>query len=191
VVADGLRSFRPREGNPGRGILLRRGDVHLLVDYAHNPAAICAMADTLRRVWGPEHMVAAVTLPGDRRDDLLAEAARAIADGFDRVVVYEDADRRGRAAGEVPALVRREIAAYRPEVRCGVVRRVEEAVPAALAMAAPGDVVLVMYDRIDPVLALLGGLGAVPVEDPSPARRGDGSEPAPRFTPAAGSLRGV
>jgi cyanophycin synthetase len=46
-------------------------------------------------VWGKARAIAAVTLPGDRRDDLLRESARLVADGFDRVVLYEDADLRG------------------------------------------------------------------------------------------------
>jgi cyanophycin synthetase len=131
----------------------------LLVDYAHNPAAIAAVADLLHRMWGPEHTIAAVTLPGDRRDDLLTDSARVVADRFHRVVLYEDVDLRGRAAGEVPDLVRSEIAARRPAAPVTVVRTVDEAVPAALAMAGPGDVVLVLHETVEPVLALLDTLG--------------------------------
>jgi cyanophycin synthetase len=161
-VGERLRTFEPAAGNPGRGTLLRLGDVHVLVDYAHNAAAIAAIGELLHRVWGRERTVAAVTLPGDRRDDLLGESAREVADRFDRVVLYEDQDRRGRAPGEVPALVRNVVEARRPGAPCTVVRTVDEAVPAALALARPGDVVLVTYEKIDPVLALLDLLGAEP-----------------------------
>ena len=161
-VAERLRTFEPAAGNPGRATLLRLADVHVLVDYAHNPAALAAIGDLLHRVWGRERTVAAVTLPGDRRDDLLAESAREVADRFDRVVLYEDEDRRGRRPGEVPALVRGVLEDRRPGVPCTVVGPVTEAVPAALAMARPGDVVLVIYEKIEPVLALLDLLGAEP-----------------------------
>jgi cyanophycin synthetase len=101
-----------------------------------------------------------VTLPGDRRDDLLRESAREVGRTFDRIVLYEDSDRRGRSPGEVPALLHDELTAACPSVTCSVVRTVDEAVPAALAMARPGDVVLLLYEKIEPVLALLHSLGA-------------------------------
>ena len=44
------------------------------------------------------------------------------------------------------------------------------AVEAALEMAVPGDVVLVLYEKMVPVLRLLSELGAVPA-DPAPTTR--------------------
>ncbi|GAA2640884.1 cyanophycin synthetase [Dactylosporangium fulvum] len=170
-LAERLRSFGGAE-NPGRGTLLRVGGVHVLVDYAHNPAALDAVSDLVQRVWGCERAVATITLPGDRRDDLLRESARVIAARFQRVVLYEDADRRGRSPGEVPAILRDELLRVAPATTCVDVRTVEEAVPAALALARPGDVVLLLYEKIEPVLSLLGALGAVPVDERArPAER--------------------
>ncbi|GAA0809506.1 cyanophycin synthetase [Spirilliplanes yamanashiensis] len=162
VVVERLAAFDPRQDNPGRGMLLRRDDVHLFVDYAHNPAALAAATRTLHRLFGRDRCVAAVTLPGDRRDDLLAASAQVIADGFARVVVYEDEDLRGRTPGEVPALVQREIRARRADARCERVTHAREALATALSMAQPGEVVLVCYEEIGPMLALLDELGAVP-----------------------------
>jgi cyanophycin synthetase len=140
--------------------------VHLLVDYAHNPAAIAALGELVHGIWGTEHAVAAVTLPGDRRDDLIADCARAVADAFHRVVLYEDVDLRGRSRGEVPELVRGEIAARRPELAVTTVTTVAEAVPTALAMANPGDVVVLLYEAIAPALEVLVTLGARAVTQP-------------------------
>jgi cyanophycin synthetase len=109
-----------------------------------------------------------VTLPGDRRDDLQRESARSIADGFDRVVLYEDADLRGRLAGEVPNLVRHEVTRYRPHVECTTVTCVDEAIGAALALAGPGDVVLVLHEKVQPAPDLLKQLGARPATEPAP-----------------------
>ena len=73
---------------------------------------------------------------------------------------------RGRAPGEVPNLVRDEIGRCRSVGECTTVGRAEGAVPAALAVAAPGDVVLVTYEKVEPVLSLLDRMGAVPVMEP-------------------------
>jgi cyanophycin synthetase len=165
-IGAALGTFDAAQDNPGRGQLFEVGGVHLLVDYAHNPAAISAVAGLVETIWGTEHAVAAVTLPGDRRDDLIADCARAVADGFHRVVLYEDADRRGRAPGEIPEIVRTEIAARRPELTVTTVTTVAEAVPVTLAMANPGDVVVLMYEAIGPLLEVLDTLGARAVTQP-------------------------
>jgi cyanophycin synthetase len=53
-----------------------------------------------------------------------------------------------------------ELRRVAPATTCVEVRTVDEAVPAALALARPGDVVLLLYEKIEPVLALLESLGA-------------------------------
>jgi cyanophycin synthetase len=159
-VCEALGTFDAAHENPGRGQLFEVGGVHVLVDYAHNPAAIEAIGDLVRQIWGSEHAIAAVTLPGDRRDDLIADCARMVADSFRRVVLYEDVDLRGRAHGEVPEIVRLEIAARHPELAMTTVTTVAEALPAALSMANPGDVVVLLHEAVGPVLEVLVALGA-------------------------------
>jgi cyanophycin synthetase len=119
---------------------------------------------TLHRLWGPDRCLAAVTLPGDRRDDLLAASAQVLADGVSRVVLYDDEDPRGRAPGEVSALIEREMRARRPALRSVRAVGYRAAVEAALCLATPGDVALVMYEKVAEMLALLDELGAVPAE---------------------------
>jgi cyanophycin synthetase len=169
VIAQRLADFDPAADNPGRGTLLRCGEVTVFLDYAHNPAALAAVLRTLHRLFGPDRCVAAVTLPGDRRDDLLAASAQVLADGVTRAVLYDDEDPRGRAPGEVSALVEREMRARRPQLRAIRADGYRAAVTEALRLAAPGDVVLVVYENLQPMLALLGELGAVPA-DPGHAR---------------------
>jgi cyanophycin synthetase len=178
-----LAEFDPAVANPGRGTLLRLGDVSLFVDYAHNPAALAATLRTLHRLWGPDRCVAMATLPGDRRDDLLAACAQVVADEVSRAVLYDDEDPRGRAPGEVSALVEREMRARRPKltaVRAGDYR---QAVREALRLAGAGDVVLVLFEKIDPILALLAELGATASEAFSMALP---SAPAPGAVAAPG-----
>lgn len=53
VVARALRSFDPHTRNPGRGCVYQVGDNPVLVDYAHNPAAVAAVGAFVQRRWGP------------------------------------------------------------------------------------------------------------------------------------------
>jgi cyanophycin synthetase len=163
-VAARLASFEPRVDNPGRATVLRLGEVTLFVDYAHNPAAIATVLRTLHRLFGPNRCLAAVTLPGDRRDDLLAASAQVLADGVARVVLYEDEDPRGRTPGEVSALVEREMRARRPRLHAVRAHGHRAAVREALRLAAPGDVLLILYEKLDAILEHLAELGAVPTD---------------------------
>ncbi|GAA0500148.1 cyanophycin synthetase [Paractinoplanes deccanensis] len=166
-----LGDFEPAVDNPGRATLLRLGDVSVFVDYAHNPAALAATLRTLHKLWGPDRCVVALTLPGDRRDDLLAASAQVVADGVTRAVLYEDEDPGARARGEVSTLVEREMRARRPKLTAVRAQDYREAVPAALRLARSGDVVLVVYEKLDPVLDLLAELGALPAgQAPVPVR---------------------
>ncbi|MBU2666688.1 cyanophycin synthetase [Actinoplanes bogorensis] len=166
-----VAEFDPAVANPGRGTLLRLGDVSVFVDYAHNPAALAATLRTVHRLWGPDRCVAALTLPGDRRDDLLAACAQVVADAVSRVVLYDDEDPRGRTPSEVSELVEREMRARRPKLTALRVSGFADAVVEALRLARPGDVVLVIYEKLAPVLALLEELGAVPAPPARPGRR--------------------
>lgn len=181
TVTERLLDFEPRVHNPGRGTVLRLGDVTLFVDYAHNPAALAAVLRTLERLYGRDRCVAAVTLPGDRRDDLLAASAQVIADGVTRAVLYDDEDLRGREPGEVPALLEREMRGRRPNLRAVRADDYRTAVDEALRIAAPGDVVLVLYEKLAPMLTHLEELGAVAV----------GAPPVGGLRPAPVTLTGI
>ncbi|WP_250036981.1 cyanophycin synthetase [Paractinoplanes maris] len=172
AVCRRLLEFDPATDNAGRGTLLRLGDISVFVDYAHNPAALAATVRTLHRLWGPDRCVAAVTLPGDRRDDLLAACAQVIADGVGRAVLYDDEEPRGRTPGEVSCLVEREMRARRPKLSAQRAAGYRAAVTAALRLARPGEVVLVLYEKLAPVLDMLADLGAVPAGDAVPALPG-------------------
>src|SRR5262249_10925389 len=52
MVARGLRTFDPHRCNPGRGCSFRIEETPVVVDYAHNPAAVAAVGGLLGRVWG-------------------------------------------------------------------------------------------------------------------------------------------
>lgn len=161
VVARALRSFDPHTRNPGRGCVYQVGANPVLVDYAHNPAAVGAMGAFVERLWGAAG-VAAVTLPGDRSDELVGETARALAASFGRVVVYEDEDLRGRRSGEMTRLIVQGLREARPDVRHHPAGDLKGALTSALDMAAPGEPVLLLYEKLQPVTELLETLGAEP-----------------------------
>lgn len=167
-----LASFTPAEANPGRGSLYRVAGRPVVVDYGHNPAALDTMGRLLHEVWGGDP-VAAVTLPGDRRDDLITETAAAIAAWFGKVAVYEDSDLRGRRPGEMTELISAGLAARRPGVTVAPASGPANALQSALAMAGPGDPVLLLYEKLAPVREALTALGAEPWTPAGPTTERD------------------
>jgi cyanophycin synthetase len=115
---------------------------------------MAAIGDLIRRQWSTDP-VAVITLPGDRRDDLIEETARAVAQMSDRVVVYEDEDKRGRAPGEMTNLIASALIDARPSLQCIAATGVKHALTTALALAAPSGPILVVYEKLAPVIEML------------------------------------
>ena len=159
-VRRALATFTPGESNPGRGNLYLAGRGPVIVDYGHNAAALHATGRMISDVWGGEP-VAAITLPGNRRDDLVAATAEAIAAWFGRVVVYEDADQRGREPGEMTELIIAAMRRVRPRISCIAANGPRPALQAAVAMAAGGPV-LFLYEKLAMAHDALDAIGARP-----------------------------
>ena len=158
-IRGALASFEPSRDNPGRIGIFRIGEVPVVLDYAHNPAALSAAGSFVRQHWGRTG-VAVLTLPGDRTNALVTESAHAVARAFDRVVVYEDLDLRGREPGEMTKLISSALTDVRPGIRWEPAADLDEAVTLGVTLAAPTDPVLLVYEKIEPVIWLLERLGA-------------------------------
>jgi cyanophycin synthetase len=154
-----LTTFTPDQANPGRGNVYQLAGSPVIVDYGHNAAALAAMGKLLHDAWGGDP-VAAITLPGDRRDDLVRQTAASVAAWFSRVVVYEDNDLRGRRPGEMTGLITSALRGRRPGLTVVPATGPEDALRCALALAMPADPVLLLYEELEPIREILTALGA-------------------------------
>jgi len=159
TIRTALESIDPSRDNPGRLDTFLVGEVPVVLDYAHNPAALAAVGQFIHERWN-RNGVAVLTLPGDRTDAQVEESAHAVAEAFDRVVIYEDLNLRGRQPGEMARLIGAALAEARPGICCEPAASMAQAVNRGLALAAHGDPVLVVYEKLAPVRSLLCELGA-------------------------------
>jgi cyanophycin synthetase len=159
TIRTALESLEPSRDNPGRLETFHVGDVPVVLDYAHNPAALTAVGQFVHASWGRDG-VAVLTLPGDRTNAQVAESAHAVAQAFDRVVIYEDLDLRGRQPGEMTGLIEAALASVRPGIHCEPAASLDQAVTRGLALAQDTDPVLVVYEKLAPAQRLLACLGA-------------------------------
>jgi cyanophycin synthetase len=153
-IRQGLRTFTTSFFQaPGRLNIFDEHPFRVLVDYGHNPAAFAAMKDLVERLRpGYSRVIGVVSAPGDRRDVDIAEIGAIAGTMFDLLVLKEDDDRRGRAAGAIMALLR-EAAEGAGMDPAAVVDAGDElgAVRFALGAAAPGDLVVLFADNITAV----------------------------------------
>ncbi len=162
-----LRAFTPVQANPGRGNvystvpeLTGTGPSPVLLNYGHNAAALHATGELVATSW-PGTAVAAITLPGDRRDDLISESAHAVASWFDSVVIYEDDDLRGRVPGEMRERIATALRKARPEIAIRHAHGAADALNAAVSVASGGPV-LFIFEKLAVATAALDTIGAVP-----------------------------
>ncbi len=92
---------------------------------------------------------------GDRRDEDLRELTRVLGAAFDNIVLFEDACQRGRADGEVLALLRAGLQGATRASHVEEIRGEFIAIDRGLAMLKPGDQCLVLVDQVEEALAHL------------------------------------
>lgn len=164
AIAAALRSFGADEAdNPGRGHLREIGGVKVLVDFAHNPHGVTAIAAVVAAIPAARRLVL-LGQAGDRTDAEITALADAVwALRPDRIIVKEmEAYLRGRRAGEVPALLQAELSRLGAQPDLIAVEASEtDAVRAAFAWAQEGDLlVLLSHAARARTLAFLDKLGA-------------------------------
>jgi cyanophycin synthetase len=157
-----LRTFQNDANNPGRNNLYRVGKGYALVDYGHNAGAFEAVCRMAAR-WQGKRATGIIGVPGDRDDRIIREAGRIAARGFQRIIIKEDKDTRGRAGGEVARLLCETVAKEAPDRRCDIVLDEVKAFSNILQEMQENEVVVIFYDKLEPVLEVLRQHQAVPV----------------------------
>ena len=152
LVANGLATFvSDPDTVPGRFNLFNYRGATVIADYGHNPDAILAL---VKAVEGMPARCRSVVISGagDRRDDDLRRQTQILGAAFDRVVLYQDQCQRGRADGEVLALLREGLANATRTSDIREVRGEFSAIDTALASLDHGDLCLILVDQVGAAL---------------------------------------
>ncbi len=153
-IRQGLRSFYPSaEQTPGRMNLFDLGDRHALVDYAHNPAGYQAVGQFVQN-W-PGQRLGVIGGPGDRRDEDLIELGQIAAKVFDRIIVKEDEDKRGRDAGEAANLIIKGILQTNPNLPYELILSETDALETGLNQVDKKGLVVIFPESVSQVIAII------------------------------------
>jgi cyanophycin synthetase len=159
-IRAGLLSFFPSPSlTPGRLNLLRFGNGRVLVDYAHNPAAIAGLMEFVHGL-DANRRIGILTAPGDRRDEDLRAVGR-LAAKLDKVILREDKYRRGRALGETARFIREGLLeGGMREDQMETIYDEKLALATALGAMQENDLVFVLADEVPAVLEQVRQLSA-------------------------------
>lgn len=156
VIAEALRTFRVGDDTtPGRLNIFEGPDYTIVIDFAHNPAAMRAqgeMVRALRERYRPERVIGVVAAPGDRRDQEIVDVAAISAGYFDLLIVRDDDDLRGREPGEVSDMMADAAREVLPPDKVFPVTGEFPALHMAFDMLRPGDMLVVCAVQIDQTL---------------------------------------
>jgi cyanophycin synthetase len=154
AIRDALTTFRASVAQtPGRMNLFNLGEYHALVDYAHNAASYEAVGGFVRN-WSGER-VGVVGGPGDRRDEDFINLGRLSADIFDRIIIKEDADLRGRPSGDAAELIRKGILETNPDREYEIILNETEAINTALDRVVSGGLVVIFPEKVSGTIRLI------------------------------------
>ncbi len=149
VIAGGLESFAASFRHvPGRFNLLEIGGATVIVDYGHNASALKSLLEAVEQFPHARRSVV-YSAAGDRRDCDMIEQGALLGKTFDRVILYEDHYRRGRAEGEIIALFRQGLSSAARAREIVEIQGAVQAVETALRTAQPGELLVLQADEID------------------------------------------
>ncbi|HET7795603.1 MAG TPA: cyanophycin synthetase [Rhizobacter sp.] len=155
AVRSGLASFvNDADNAPGRFNVMDYRGATIVADYGHNPDAMRALVGAVEAMPARKRSVV-ISAAGDRRDEDIREQTRILGAAFDSVLLYQDAAQRGRADGEVVALLREGLRGARRVSQVEEITGEFAAIDQALAALQPGDLCLVLVDQVDEALAHL------------------------------------
>ncbi|MDP4110354.1 MAG: Mur ligase family protein, partial [Bacillota bacterium] len=156
-IAEGLKSFND---NSGRFSVYELNGVRVMLDYGHNPTGFVQVIKTLGK-FEYNRLIGVIGMPGDRTDSLIKEGARICAGAFDSIILKEDFDLRGRKDGEVARLMRDSITESGYDIsRLKTELDEAKALELALSEAEKGDLIVVFYEKLEPLQQYLISLGA-------------------------------
>jgi cyanophycin synthetase len=155
VVRAGLASFENDSHNAqGRFNLFTYNGATVIADYGHNPDAMAALVQAVNNLPAKRRTVV-ISGAGDRRDQDIRQQTEILGSAFDEVVLYQDQCQRGRADGEVIALLREGLTSATRTQTISEITGEFLAIDTAMDKLQAGDLCLILVDQVEEALAYI------------------------------------
>jgi cyanophycin synthetase len=139
---------------PGRFNFFEYKGASVIADYGHNPDAIIALVAAIESMPAQKRLVV-ISGAGDRRDIDISRQSEILGDAFDEIILYQDQCQRGRADGEVLALLQQGLLNAKRAQKIDEIRGEFLAIDSALSRLQAGDLCLILIDQVDAALAYI------------------------------------
>jgi len=149
-IRHGLRTFDSTFFQaPGRMNIYNEHPFKVILDYAHNAAAVRAICSLVDRFEIDGKRIVVLAAPGDRRDQDVADIADQATGHFDHYICRCDDNRRGRGPDEVAVMLKDRL--LEKGVHADAIEVIpdeQEATRRALEIAEANDLVLILGDNV-------------------------------------------
>ncbi|MGB2880321.1 MAG: cyanophycin synthetase [Rhodoferax sp.] len=153
TIRQGLSGFSNDVNNAqGRFNLFKYRGATVIADYGHNPDAMIALVHAVEAMPATRRSVV-ISGAGDRRDQDIRQQTEILGDAFDEVILYEDQCQRGRADGEVVALLRQGLANARRTTQSSEIKGEFLAIDTAMDKLKSGELCLILVDQVEEAMA--------------------------------------
>lgn len=156
TIAKGLMEFHCDENhNPGRMNIINLENVTVILDYGHNVKSLEAIINTAK-LMRPSRLIGVIASPGNRRNCDIIKLGYVAGKGFNRLIIKEDENLRGKRPGEVAMLLQQgaQEAGLKGD-KIQIILDEEEAITYSLENAGKGDIVVVFYENYEKALAAI------------------------------------
>lgn len=161
TIVDTLKSFGlSPEDNPGRLHIEEVDGITVIIDYGHNLEGYRRTADFARTL-SSQRLIGIVGLPGDRNDESIIKIGIYAGGAFDEVWIKEDKDLRGRKSGEVAKLLKLGALQKTNLRKIHICLDESLAVQNALGKCKSGDVVLIFYEHLEPIVNIVKDMRSI------------------------------
>ena len=153
IICQGLATFvNDAETAPGRFNFFDYRGASVIADYGHNPDAILALVSAIETIPAKRRSVV-ISGAGDRRDVDITRQTEILGDAFDEIILYQDQCQRGRADGEVLALLQKGLVNAKRANKIDEINGEFVAIDLALSRVQEGDLCLILIDQVEEALA--------------------------------------
>ena len=156
MISKGLVDFKLNsEHNSGRFNMYNYGGRKIILDYAHNIEGYKAVVSSLKKIKKGNNLIGVIGIPGDRKDDIGYSVGEICGNNFDKIVIKEDKDKRGRKSGEVAAILEKAILKTNKNANLKICLDEIEALKYAIEISEKDDIIIVFYEKLDSLLEIV------------------------------------
>ncbi|MFG6494613.1 cyanophycin synthetase [Fictibacillus sp. UD] len=140
--------------NRGRFNVVNIHDRTIVIDYAHNPAGLKALFETVGHLKSGR-VITVGSAAGDRQDHTIQEMGRIFGTHSDIFIIKEDVNLRGRIPGETVHLLYTGVKEANGTTSVSVYPKEAEAMIQAWECSEPGDTLVFLYDEYTSIQGIL------------------------------------